>query len=402
MVRCNAVWTVASAILEALLCKKVQEIREGVLTCKSSFANTPAQSAQFVAGYQKAQRETGIVNSTFNFGSIFRSLVAFSVLTVGLSGAASAQSSDKIIMKLGHTLAPNNHYQLTALQFAKAVSEKSNGKIEVQIFPQSQLGGEVQMTQALRTGTQEMMISGQAAMVNTIKQWEIFDIPYLFGSVDEANRIMQGPVGKVFMDMMLPYNMVGLAWISVGERNLFTSKKTIQSLNDMKDMKVRVMQSPGYIAGYKALGANPTPLAYNQVFLALSQGLVDGADTSPEQFIQDKFSDVAKHYYMTHVNYLPVVLAVSKATWDKLTPDLQKAMQDAAKEAAQFDVKEYRKEYDEALAQMKILGVQVTDVDTKPWAAATESVRSEMIAKVPDGAALYQQISAAKASGAGK
>ena len=97
-----------------------------------------------------------------------------------------------------------------------------------------------------------------------------------------------------------------------------------------------------------------------------------------------------------------MVLAVSKATWDKLTPDLQKAMQDAAKEAAQFDVKEYRKEYDEALVQMKILGVQVTDVDTKPWAAATESVRSEMIAKVPDGAALYQQISAAKASGAGK
>jgi len=321
------------------------------------------------------------------------------ILLAGFAGVASAQASDKIIMKLGHTLAPNNHYQLTALEFAKAVSEKSNGKIEVQVFPQSQLGGEVQMTQALRTGTQEMMISGQAAMVNTIKQWEIFDIPYLFSSVDEANRVMQGPVGKLFIDMMVPYKMVGLAWISVGERNLFTSKKTIQSLDDMKDMKVRVMQSPGYIAGYKALGANPTPLAYNQVFLALSQGLVDGADTSPEQFIQDKFSDVAKHYYITHVNYLPVVLAVSKAAWDKLTPDLQEAMQDAARQAAQFDVKEYRKEYDEALAQMKSMGVQVIVVDTKLWAAATEAVRTDMIAKVPDGIALYQQIDAARKSG---
>jgi tripartite ATP-independent transporter DctP family solute receptor len=330
-------------------------------------------------------------------------MAASGILMAGLSGIASAQSSDKIIMKLGHTLAPNNHYQLTALEFAKAVSEKTNGKIEVKVFPQSQLGGEVQMTQALRTGTQEMMISGQAAMVNTVKQWEIFDIPYLFSSVDDANRIMQGPVGKVFMDMLLPYNIVGLAWISVGERNLFTGKKTVESLNDMKDLKVRVMQSPGYIAGYKALGANPTPLAYNQVFLALSQGLVDGADTSPEQFMQDKFSDVAKHYYITHVNYMPVVLAISKAAWSKLTPDLQKAMQDAAREAVQFDLKEYRKEYDEALAQMKSQGVQVIDVDTKPWAAATEAVRAELIARVPDGAALYQQINAArKADGAGK
>lgn len=300
------------------------------------------------------------------------------------------------MMKLGHTLAPNNHYQLTALEFAKVVAAKTNGKIEVQVFPQSQLGGEVQMTQALRTGTQEMMISGQAAMVNTIKQWEIFDIPYLFSSVDDANRVMQGPVGKKFMEMMKPYNMVGLAWISVGERNLFTGKKTIGSLSDVKDLKVRVMQSPGYIAGYKALGANPTPLAYNQVFLALSQGLIDGADTSPEQFIQDKFSDVSKNYYITHVNYLPVVLAISKAAWDKLTPDQQKAMQEAATEAAQFDLKEYKKEYEEALVQMKSHGVQVVEVDTKPWAVATEAARKEMIAKVPDGAALFEEITAAR------
>jgi TRAP-type transport system periplasmic protein len=338
--------------------------------------------------------ESESVKTTSSLINVFRSAIACGVLLAVGTGSAYAQ--DKIVMKLGHTLAPNNHYQLTALEFAKAVAAKTNGKIDVQVFPQSQLGGEVQMTQALRTGTQEMMISGQAAMVNTIKQWEIFDIPYLFSSVDDANRVMQGPVGKKFMDMMRPYNLVGLAWISVGERNLFTGKKAINSLSDVKDLKVRVMQSPGYIAGYKALGANPTPLAYNQVFLALSQGLVDGADTSPEQFIQDKFSDVSKHYYITHVNYMPVVLAISKAAWDKLTPDLQKAMQEAANEAAQFDLKEYKKEYDEALAQMKSQGVQVVDVDTKPWAAATENARKEMIAKVPDGAALFEEISAAR------
>jgi tripartite ATP-independent transporter DctP family solute receptor len=323
-----------------------------------------------------------------------RTALACGLLMAGF--ASSALAGDKIVMKLGHTLAPDNHYQLTALEFARLVKQKTNGVVDVQVFPQSQLGGEVQMTQALRTGTQDMMLSGQAAVVNTIKQWEVFDIPYLFDSVDDANRVLQGPVGKKFLEMMKPANMVGLAWISVGERNLFTAKKTIKSLDDVKDMKVRVMQSPGYIAGYKALGANPTPLAYNQLFLAMSQGLVDGADTSPEQFIQDKFADVAKHYYMTRVNYLPVVLAISKVSWNKLTPAQQKAMQESADEAAQFDIKTYHKQYDEALAQMKAKGIQVEQVDIKPWVAATESARKELAAKIPDGAALYKDIMAAK------
>jgi tripartite ATP-independent transporter DctP family solute receptor len=342
--------------------------------------------------------ETNTMKHRFSLNSLLRTIAASTILTASLAGAGGAQGApaDQIVMKLGHTLAANNHYQLAALAFAKSVSQKTNGKIEVQVFPQSQLGGEVQMTQALRTGTQDMMISGQAAMVNTIKQWEIFDVPYLFGSVDDANQVLQGPVGKKFIDMMLPYNMVGLAWISVGERNLFTARKTINSLSDMKDLKVRVMQSPGYIAGYKALGANPTPLAYNQVFLALSQGLVDAADTSPEQFIQDKFADVAKHYYVTRVNYLPVVIAISKSTWTRLTPDLQKAVQEAAQVAAQFDLKEYRKEYDDALAQMKKQGVQVVEVDTKPWAAATAATRAEMLAKIPNGQAMFQEITAAR------
>jgi tripartite ATP-independent transporter DctP family solute receptor len=324
------------------------------------------------------------------------------MIIIAMAGACAfsgtAHADDKIVMKLGHTLAPDNHYQLTALLFAKEVAQRTNGKVDVQVFPQSQLGGEIQMTQALRTGTQEMMISAQAPIDNTIKQWQIFDVPYLFNSVDQANAVLQGPVGRKYLDMMKPVNMIGLAWISVGERNLFTAKKPVTSLADMKDLKIRVMQSPGYIAGYKALGANPTPLPYNQLFLALSQGLVDGADTSPEQFVQDKFSDVAKHFYVTHVNYLPVVLAISKTAWDRLTPDQQKAVQTSANIAAQWDIKEYRREYDAALEQMKKNGTQVTIVDTASWFAATQSAREELLTKIPDGHALYNEINAAEKS----
>jgi hypothetical protein len=99
---------------------------------------------------------------------------------------ADEASTNKILMKLGHALAPDNHYQLTALEFAKAVKQKTNGKIEIQVFPQSQLGGEVQMTQALRTGTQDLMISSQAVIENTVKEWQVLSVPYLFDRADDA------------------------------------------------------------------------------------------------------------------------------------------------------------------------------------------------------------------------
>jgi tripartite ATP-independent transporter DctP family solute receptor len=320
------------------------------------------------------------------------------LLASALVTASSAWADGPIVMKLGHTLAPDNHYQLTAQVFAKEVADRTHGKFKIELFPQSQLGGEVQMAQALRTGTQELMISAQAPIDNTIKQWQIFDMPYLFSSVDDANHVLQGPVGRKFLDMMPAVNMIGLAWLSVGERNMFTAKKPVNSLSDMRDLKVRVMQSPGYLAGYKALGANPTPLPYNQLFLALSQGLVDGGDTSPEQFTQDKFSDVAKHYYITHVNYLPVVLAMSKSAWTKLTPDEQKAFSDSAEVAAKFDLAEYKREYTAAIAQMKKAGTQVSEIDTSSWVAATQKAREQLLTQIPDGPALYQEINAARAS----
>jgi tripartite ATP-independent transporter DctP family solute receptor len=312
------------------------------------------------------------------------------------ASAPAASTGDKIVLKLGHTLAPDSHYQLAAQKFADIVKEKSNGKIEVQIFPQSQLGGEVQMAQALKTGTQDMEISAQAPITNSIKEWGIFDLPYLFDNLEQANKVMQGPVGKKYLDMLDKQNIVGLAWISVAERDVFTGKKPVKTLDDLKSLKLRVMQSPGYVNGYKALGANPTPMAYSEVYLALQQGLVDGGDTSPDQLVQDKFTEVTKYFSLTHVNYLPVVLAIGKTSWNKLTPVLQNVVRDAAKQAAEFDIQTYKKQYDESIDAMKKKGVEVIQVDTKPWAQATDSVRTDLLSKIPNGEALYKEIQDAK------
>lgn len=321
-------------------------------------------------------------------------IIACTLLIASLSESALAQ--EKFILKLGHTLAPESHYQLAALEFAKLVQQNSGGKVEVQVFPQSQLGGEVQMTQALRTGTQDMMFAAQAVVANTIKEWQIFDVPYLFSSIEEANQVLQGAVGEKYLAMMQRHNIIGLAWLSALERDVFTAKKPISTLNDMSTLKIRVMQSPGYIAAYRSLNANPTPMAYSQLYLALQQGLVDGADTSPDQMILDKFTEVAKYFHLTHVHYLPVVLAISKASWDKLPANLQQAVRKAGSDAARFDIGEYRRQYDEALAALPKKGVQVKSIDVTPWEKASEAARNELLEKIPNGHASYKEIVAAK------
>jgi TRAP-type transport system periplasmic protein len=330
-------------------------------------------------------------------GRVIRTLAACALLVGGFGGIGQAQ--DKVVVKVGHMLPPDSHYQQTSHEFARLVAQKSNGKIEVQVFAQSQLGNEIQMIQALRTGTQDMVITAQPPVVNTIKQWEIFDIPYLFDSLEEANRVMQGPVGRKYLDMLPQANMIGLAWMSCLEHNLFTMKKTVRSLEDMKQLKVRVLQSPGVIAGYKSLGANPTPIAYNQLFIASSQGVIDAATMSPDQFVQDKFVDIAKHYYLTHVNYMPIVLAIGKPSWSKLTPEQQKIVQEAAAEAALRDVREYYpQQYESGMNEIRKAGIDVQPVDTKQWAAATIPARDEILARIPDGQALFKEIQAARTS----
>src|SRR5690606_38556371 len=136
--------------------------------------------------------------------------------------------------------------------------------MKINLFPQSQLGGEVKMIQAARIGALDMLITAQAPLVNTVKEYSLFDVPYLFDNLDQANKVLTGPVGKQFLDMLPKYNMVGLGFLSAMERNVF-SARPVNNVGDMEGMKLRVMQSPGYVSAYKSLDVLPTPMAYGDL-----------------------------------------------------------------------------------------------------------------------------------------
>jgi tripartite ATP-independent transporter DctP family solute receptor len=278
---------------------------------------------------------------------------------------------------------------------AELAAKKSNGQIKINVFPQSQLGGEVKMIQAARTGGLDMFITAQAPLVNTVKAYSLFDMPYLFDSVDQANKVLSGPVGKEFLDMLPKYNLVGLGFLSVMERNVFSSKP-INSGADMAGMKLRVMQSPGYVKAYESFGAQPTPMAYGDVYMSLQQGVVDGADTSPDQFVMDKFVEVSKYYNLTKVHYLPALLIISKAKWDKLTPQQQAIVKSSADEALADSRAYYKKSYTDSIERMKKAGVTVVEPNLAPMKQTSSKVDADLLANIPDGKKLYDKVQAAK------
>ena len=196
--------------------------------------------------------------------------------------------------------------------------------------------------------------------------------------------------------MLEQEGMIGLSWFASLERNVFTTKVPVRTVDDLKALKLRVIQSSGYVESYKGIGASPTPLAYSELYMALQQGVIDGADTSPDQFLNDKFNEISKYFSLTRMHYMPVVFAVSKVFWDKLSPELQQALQEAADEAAAYDIQIFSEMHNESLEEMNNLGIEVIEIDTTPWIEATESVRSQILTTIPDGQSLYQEIVEAK------
>src|SRR5690606_38684203 len=225
-----------------------------------------------------------------------------------------------------------------------------------------------------------------------VKEFLVFDAPFIFKSVEEANNVLTGPAGDKFMEILPKYGLVGLGWFSAIDRNVF-GDRAVNSVEDMKGMKIRVIQSPGYVASYEALGAHATPMAYSELYLALQQKVIDGGETTPDQFVSDKFIEVSKFYNMTHVHIHPGLLVMSKTRWDSFSPDEQKMIKQAADEAMVHARAYYKKVYDEGMKTMAEKGVTIVEPSNiESMIEATKPVVKKLIDQAPNGQALYDAL----------
>ncbi len=316
--------------------------------------------------------------------------MACSLLAVG----APAHAQKAVELTLGHVLTTESHYHAAALTFAKEVEARSKGSMKVNIFPAGQLGGEVKMIQAVRTGTQDVVVTGGGPVENTAKEFSVFSFPYLFKDLDQANSVMQGPIGQEMLAALGEHRLLGLGFISPIERNIFTNGKRITKAADMKGLKIRVIQGQGFVKTYEALGAQPTPMAYAELYTALQNGAVDAAENSPDVFVQDKFIEVSKTYTMARVMYMPALLLMSPSRYERLSPEQQQVVREATAAAIASADAHYKKGYAESMNIIKERGIEVIEPDLESFRATREAVHASLLESLPQTKPWYEKIAA--------
>jgi tripartite ATP-independent transporter DctP family solute receptor len=221
-------------------------------------------------------------------------------------------------------------------------------------------------------------------------------MPFLFRDTGHLHRVLDGPIGQDILAGCAGEGMIGLGFYDAGSRSFYTTKKPIRSAEDIKGLKIRVQQSNIVVAMIRALGANPTPTPYGEVFTGLKTGLVDGAENNWPSYQSSHHYEVAKYYTMTEHNMSPEVLLMSKKVWDTLTPEEQKAVRQAAKELVAYERKLWEAMEVESRATVEKAGVEVITVDKAPFQAAMKPVYDEFINGDPKLKSLLDRVLAEK------
>jgi tripartite ATP-independent transporter DctP family solute receptor len=238
-------------------------------------------------------------------------------------------------------------------KFADLVAQKSGGKMQVKLFPGGVLGGDVQVLSAVQGGTIDMTSMNSGILQGQVKEFAIVDFPFLFNDAKEADAVLDGPIGKQLADKLPEKGLVHLAYFDLGFRNLTDSKRAIKTADDIAGLKIRVIQSPIYIETFAALGANPVPMPFPEVYPALEQKTIDGQENPFTVIEANKFQEVQKYLVGSRHIYNPQTMMISKKTWDRLNKDEQDVLLAAAKESQVFQRKASRDAQDVALGNLK-------------------------------------------------
>lgn len=268
------------------------------------------------------------------------------------------------------------HPQVTGMEkFAELVKEKSGGKIEVKLFPGGTLGGDVQTVSALQGGVIEMTVLNAGILASNVKEFGAVDLPFLFDSGEEADKVMDGPFGTSLMERLPATGLVGVAYWELGFRNLTNNRHPVTKLEDIKGLKIRTIQSPIPVELFNALGANAVPLPYTELYTALETGTVDGQENPSANIINAKFYEVQKYMTLTRHQYNPQIVLVSKKFWDGLNDEEKTILQQAAVEARDFQRKVSREQDAAALEEIRKTGMEVSELSPEETQKLRDAVK---------------------------
>jgi tripartite ATP-independent transporter DctP family solute receptor len=299
-------------------------------------------------------------------------ITVLALAAIGLAGSAQAQTRN---IKFVNQNAKGHPIVMGMDKFAELVDAKSGGKLKVTVFPGGALGSDQANVSALQGGAIEMASMNSGIFASLVKEFAIYDFPFLFANPREADAVVDGAFGKSLHAKLEEKGLVGLGYYELGFRHLTNSKRPITKVEDIAGLKLRVIPNPINLDWVSALGANPTPLPFPELYAALEQKAVDGQENPVATINGAKLFEVQKHLALTSHQYNPQSIVVSKKFWDGLSADEKKLLQDAANESIKYQREQSRSAAAGILDQLKKGGMQVTELPPAEVAKLREKMK---------------------------
>ncbi|PJG84242.1 TRAP transporter substrate-binding protein [Conservatibacter flavescens] len=319
-----------------------------------------------------------------------KTLAALVASTVLFTASANAATT----LRFGYEAPRTDTQHAAAKKFNDLLKEKTNGEIKLSLFPDSTLGNAQTMIAGVRGGTIDIEMSGSPNFSGLEPKLNVIDIPFIFQNREHVYKVLDGEVGQELLQSLEDKGLKGLAFWDVGFRSFTNSKHPVKTPDDIKGLKVRTNQNPMYIQAFTLLGANPVPMPLSELYTALETRAVDAQEHPVGIVWSSKLYEVQKHLSLTNHGYTPLIVVMNKAKFDGLSPELQQAILESAKEAGAYQRQLNEQNEQDIISKMKQNGIEVIEeVDTKPFKDVIETqVRQAFIDK--NGDELIQKIDA--------
>ncbi len=316
---------------------------------------------------------------------IFLLLLSFLILSC-------VQVKQGTVLKLAHGLDPSHPVHSAMVFMADRCEEISGGEMTIEIYPSGQLGSEQQCVELLQIGSLAITKVSAAVMESFTEDFKVLGLPYVFRSKEHSFKVLDGPIGKQLLLSTEPFLIRGLCFYDAGSRSFYTIDKPVNSPDDLKGLKIRVMKSITAMEMVKAQGGSPTPISWGELYTALQSGVVDGAENNPPSFYTSHHYEVCKFYSLNEHTMVPDVLIVSQKVWKKLTEQEKKWLQQAADESVAVQRKLWAESEIESLKIVQEAGVTVSYPDKEPFAAKV----TELLESYRDNEKIYKLITSIK------
>ena len=322
------------------------------------------------------------------------------ILTVALSSAllagcggdtqeAAPESGETVELRLSHTNPASSAFGVASEEFAKLLSEKTDGRYHITVYNDGQLGDERDSIEAVQLGNLDFAVVNVSVLANFVPQLSVFDLPYLIQSTDHADKVFKGEIGDQMMEWISGIGVKGLGVWESGFRNLTNSTRPVNSMEDVAGLRIRVMENELHQKLWIALGADAVPMAWGEAYTAMQQGALDGQENPLTVILSNNVQEVNQYLAMTEHVYSMVVPIMSQKLWDSMTAEDQAILEEVMAEMMDKEREITRQQNDEALGQLMDAGMEVTYPDKSAFIEAAKEIREEYGAEYAD---LLQQV----------